>query len=478
MVKNIPIDVIQTDDRFQIFPKNSDEVIQAIKEDMEANGYDEASPLVLWGDVIIDGHTRFEIATGLGIEEVPCIRYDFENEDLAFDYAIHIQRDRRNLGDEQLFFAIEKVDQKLGRGENLRTYARDEDGYIVKPSKADIGFTGVGKESRKDTAEKLGIGKTKVQEARTVIDYGDDKIKDEIKSGNKSIHKAYEEVQEKRKEEKERATKEERKESGFTETDDGFFIEKETKNPKAKFNEQDETHIETIVIPSTSIEWAKWSWNPITGCKHGCKYCYARDIANRFFPTGFTPTLYPNRLLAPSKMEIPEDREHESGINNVFVCSMADLFGDWVPQEWIDQVLDAVRNAPEWNFIFLTKNPKRYIGIEWPENAWVGTTVDTQERVEAAVDAFSQIEANVKFLSCEPLKEHLQFNSEEYDIEGEWLSVFNWVIIGGQSGSSGEEADQPEWEWVESLHNQARNAGCAIYWKPNLTVKPKEYPKL
>ena len=33
---------------------------------------------------------------------------------------------------------------------------------------------------------------------------------------------------------------------------------------------------------NTSIEWADMTWNPLTGCCHGCKYCYARRIANRF----------------------------------------------------------------------------------------------------------------------------------------------------------------------------------------------------
>lgn len=32
----------------------------------------------------------------------------------------------------------------------------------------------------------------------------------------------------------------------------------------------------------TKIEWADSTWNPVTGCLHGCEYCYARRIANRF----------------------------------------------------------------------------------------------------------------------------------------------------------------------------------------------------
>jgi hypothetical protein len=52
------------------------------------------------------------------------------------------------------------------------------------------------------------------------------------------------------------------------------------------------------------------------------------------------------------------------------------------------------------------------------------------------------------------------------------------VIIGGQSESTGEPAGQPEWDWVENLTNQARKLGVKVYWKPNLTVRPKEYPEI
>src|SRR5262245_38354853 len=56
-----------------------------------------------------------------------------------------------------------------------------------------------------------------------------------------------------------------------------------------KFNEQD----------SDKIEWALWSWNPVSGCLHNCPYCYARDRANRFYVQKFVPSLYPDRLSAP-----------------------------------------------------------------------------------------------------------------------------------------------------------------------------------
>lgn len=217
-----------------------------------------------------------------------------------------------------------------------------------------------------------------------------------------------------------------------------------------------------------NIEWAAWSWNPVTGCKHGCDYCYARDIANRFYPQGFEPTFHSERLAAPTNTKsILQRWSDDKGHKGVFVCSMADLFGDWVPQEWIDAVLEATRDSPQWNFIFLTKNPKRLVDIGWPSNAWVGTTIDVQTRVKQAEDAFSQFDATKKFVSCEPMLEQLQFSR---------LDVFDWVIIGGRSKNSKLPEFQPNPWWAINLSYEARKSGCQVYWKTNLTTRLREYP--
>jgi protein gp37 len=218
-----------------------------------------------------------------------------------------------------------------------------------------------------------------------------------------------------------------------------------------------------------SIEWAAWSWNPVTGCLHDCPYCYARDMANRFYPYGFQPAFIPERLDSPAntKQGVPRWKD-DIGYRTVFVCSMADLFGEWVPQEWIDAVMASVGANPQWNFIFLTKNPSRLPSVVWPANAWVGTTVDRQGRVAPAESAFEQVNATVKFVSCEPLKEELTFSR---------LDLFDWVILGGQTKSSQCAEFQPEWKWVKSILLQADLAGCKLYWKDNLHTRPREYPE-
>lgn len=224
------------------------------------------------------------------------------------------------------------------------------------------------------------------------------------------------------------------------------------------------------------VDWARWTWNPVTGCEHTCFYCYARDIANRFYPEKFTPTYHANRLDAPRNTKIPERGRlaptpvEQTAWKNVFVCSMADLFGRWVPDEWIEAVFNSCRQSPEWNYLFLTKFPQRYTSLKFPETSWVGTTVDEQKRVANAEKAFRKIDVPVKWLSVEPMLERIEFTD---------LSMFDWVVIGGQSKSSGGPETFPDPRWVHDLTDQAIKAGCKIYQKENVAPKVgmfKEYP--
>ncbi len=234
------------------------------------------------------------------------------------------------------------------------------------------------------------------------------------------------------------------------------------------------------------VDWAWWTWNPVTGCWHGCPYCYARDIANRFYETKFEPTFHPNRLSAPKNMRPMTEEKIKNEAKkrrvkiedayifskNVFTCSMADLFGKWVPEDWIISVFDSVKESPEWNFLFLTKFPQRLQEINdklngFPDNVWVGTTVDTQARVSLAERSFRNINAKVKWLSIEPMLEPLKFQS---------LDMFDLIAIGGQSRTTKEPEFQPEWAWVEALLKQARESNTSVYFKENLRSRPKELP--
>jgi protein gp37 len=230
-----------------------------------------------------------------------------------------------------------------------------------------------------------------------------------------------------------------------------------SRNDKAKPNKQD----------GTSIEWARWSWNPVTGCLHNCPYCYARDIAERFYTQKFEPSLVPTMLSAPLNQMPPKEAALDLGWKNIFTCSMADLFGNWVPAEWIEAVFAVMREAPQWNFLLLTKFPQRLKEFKFPENAWPGTSIDLQARVPNAEKAMREVDAAVKWVSIEPLIEPITLD----------FSIFQWAVIGGASASSQTPEWKPPRKWVRDLTTQAENAGCAVYHKDNLNLaRLRNYP--
>lgn len=222
---------------------------------------------------------------------------------------------------------------------------------------------------------------------------------------------------------------------------------------------------------SEAIDWAAWSWNPITGCLHDCDYCYARDIANsermdEFYPDKFAPALRPHRLWVPTKARVPE--ESTTAQRNVFVGSMADVFGKWVPKPWIEAILDVVEQCPDFNFLFLTKFPQRYREFEFPANAWLGTTVDKKGRIARAERTLGEVDSPNKWLSVEPMYQEVELEHPEQ---------YRMVVIGGATASTQTPAFIPPWEWVFRLALQAHDAGAGVFIKTNYwnDGRPREW---
>lgn len=165
-----------------LFPIGADP-LESITIDIETNGFDEAFPIIVWEEknLIVDGHTRFSAAVKLGIEEIPVLFRSFENEDDALLYAFHLQRNRRNLADEDILRCLHLLD-------NLKTPVKDESEETKKePTK---------KESAELRAKELGTSKTKIEKARKVLEHASDDIKKAVGTGEKSINKAFNEMQE------------------------------------------------------------------------------------------------------------------------------------------------------------------------------------------------------------------------------------------------------------------------------------------
>ncbi len=253
-----------------------------------------------------------------------------------------------------------------------------------------------------------------------------------------------------------------------------------------------------MALNRTRIEWVRnpdgsqgFTWNPVTGCLHPCRntYCYARKIAERragiyhkpqeiytlnylslsikTYPYGFHPTFYPQRLDEPLGRKKPA---------TIFVCSMADLFGKWVPTEWIKAVLETARACPQHTFIFLTKNPERYQEFDWPANAWLGATATDQASWDRALRAFYVTSdsllcsgggksARHYFISAEPLLGL---------IIPEDIALLSWLLIGANSNRG---AEKPQSGWLEELLLDARAADVPVFVKTNWPHQYRSWPQ-
>ena len=227
----------------------------------------------------------------------------------------------------------------------------------------------------------------------------------------------------------------------------------------------------------TKIDWCDSTWNPVTGCLHGCEYCYARGIANRFGFGAYEPNIDERVLIEPAvsagkKVPYPFNFEptfHKYRLNeyqnkkgrNIFVCSMADLFGKWIPDEWIEEVFEACHDATQHNYLFLTKNPERYaeLGMPCDNYLWYGTSVCKKSDIPKC--KYLPL-GSKKFVSIEPILEDLKI------IDSPLINYVDWVIIGAETGRRKNKVI-PERKWIEDIVNECKENGTAVFMKSSLS---------
>lgn len=240
-----------------------------------------------------------------------------------------------------------------------------------------------------------------------------------------------------------------------------------------------------MMMNKSKIEWCDFTWNPVTGCRHGCTYCYAAKQASRFsgnvminkasrqlrkedgmwvlerpfrnevgkvtpFPVKFEPMLHEYRLAMPAQKKKPA---------LIFVVSMGDLFGEWMPESWIEKVFIAAQSAPWHKYLFLTKNPGRYIKLlesgKLPalENFWYGTTVTKPDQPYFHNKFYNT------FLSIEPI--HADFAQAQIEYKSDW------VIVGAETGQQKDKI-VPQAAWIQYIVDSYKECGTPVFLKNNL----------
>ena len=247
---------------------------------------------------------------------------------------------------------------------------------------------------------------------------------------------------------------------------------------------------------TTNIEWCDLTWNPVFGCSKvspGCAHCYAAEIAGRFKLTAkpWTPgNAAENVTVKPHKLREPLSNARAwRGLGTaaaaagktdgklVFVNSMSDLFHEEIPNGFIHQVFEVMREARRHTFQVLTKRPERMQallsdwasrevamapGMPWwkpPANVWLGVSIENRRFVHRA-DVLRRTPAAVRFISAEPLLGPLVAPSrvwttgipydeqtgdpDDFFWQPNWADDYNgpelnledidWCIVGGESG--------------------------------------------
>lgn len=257
----------------------------------------------------------------------------------------------------------------------------------------------------------------------------------------------------------------------------------------------------------TKISWCDSTFNPWIGCtklSDGCKHCYALDLMEtryqrvKWGPQGTRQRTGASNWRKPlqwNKQEWEECIEcgwrgsrHETHDfcpncdgeelrptrQRVFCASLADVFED-NPQltEWRVDLFRMIVHTPNLDWLLLTKRPENANQMlldmgwaNWMDNIWIGTSVENQEQAEKRIPHLLNVEAPVKFLSCEPLLGPLNLEDLAYEAAGPAWAGYNklvdWIIVGGESG---QKARSLQLEWARSLRDQCQAAGTAFFMK-------------
>lgn len=260
-------------------------------------------------------------------------------------------------------------------------------------------------------------------------------------------------------------------------------------------------------MSKTPIQWTDQTWNPVRGCSPvspGCKNCYAERTGGRFCKPGAPfdgfiqigkngnpgPHWTGKVELMPHMLDVPLQTKKPT---TWFVNSMSDLFHEALPDEAINQVFAVMALCPQHTFQVLTKRAERMrayfsdsgrVGEEvsvlfyelWKANykpsaedrsrgfalapvpkfplpnVWLGVSVEDRERLNR-IDLLRQTPAAVRFVSFEPLLEHLG----EIDLRGIDLAIW-----GGESGPGARECHA---DWIRNGMRQAKRDGCKNFVK-------------
>ena len=239
------------------------------------------------------------------------------------------------------------------------------------------------------------------------------------------------------------------------------------------------------VIMKNKIGWCNLTFNPVWGCNNHCEYCYARTFSKRFWkrmfkiemqhyykkhPTwAWTGDQYTGIInnFKPTFLESQFDKKFPKKPQRIFVGSMSEIY--YWKDEWIEMVIEKVKQYPQHTFQFLTKFPEVYLRYYFPKNCWLGITiVGDIDKIEFQKFKISNPN-NLKFICFEPLIKNVSIN----------LDFIDWIILGSETGNRKGKIILKK-EWIEDFVTCYKDNDIPIYLKDSLKdiypAEIKEFP--
>lgn len=261
-------------------------------------------------------------------------------------------------------------------------------------------------------------------------------------------------------------------------------------------------------MANSKIEWTDKTWNPVVGCQKissGCQNCYAERMAKRLRAMGvpkYHDVVNDNKwtgLATPDHEEVHAPQFWRKPCR-VFVCSMGDLFHNYVSDRFIEAVFCTMELTPRHTYFILTKRPERMMEfVNHPtgkhltrDNVWMGVSVEDQATANDRIPLLLRTPAEHRFVSYEPALGAIDLTHIKHDDYGSITAIpmqphggpesernsitLDWIIAGCESGPHRRPADI---NWFRSVRDQCQAAGTPFFLKQmEVDGKLVKMPKL
>lgn len=191
-----------------LLPPLTSEEYKQLEKNIVENGFDRNFPIMEWQGFIVDGHNRYDICKKHNIEPIiGTLAYKTKEE--VMEWMLDIQLGRRNLTPIQKIAITEKyrpIYEKQAKENQSKYYGNQydrESGLTVKLPQVQNGS----QERNPTTSEKLAsianVSEKTYRMGAKILNSGNEKLKQEVLSGEKSINAGYRELTGKKENKKE-----------------------------------------------------------------------------------------------------------------------------------------------------------------------------------------------------------------------------------------------------------------------------------